>query len=412
MAFGGLPSPQPGGHENFRSQTGTLGKWNTNSPDDFDFSGDDDGRFPVTRLRQQYIDYLATKVDEYEEQKQSRHYYHGAQWTHREIEILRDRRQPIITFNAINRKVDGIVGLVQRLRQDPKAYPRHPSQSQGADVATQCIRAALDGMNFSYLDFEICKQAATEGIGGIELKLTDGDHQDPDITGDFIFGDDFFYDPRSFKPDFSDARYMGIAKWLDVEAAVELFPDKEDELRTLMVDTGFDLTTHADREFKWVYVNEQRLRLVEHWYKHKGKWFWSFYCSNIELEHGVSPFLDERGKPMNRFVMFSTAVDHDGDRYGFVRNLKGPQDEKNQRRSKMLHISNTSRVFARKGSVDDVETARREMMKPDGWVEINPGHEMPQETQKAENLAAQAELYQSASMEICQHQPGDHDAER
>lgn len=400
MAFAGLPSRRPGSGENWQSRTGTLGKWNTNSPDDFDWSGDDDGRFPVTRLRQQYIDYLATKVDEYEEQKQARHYYNAAHWTAEEIRILRARRQPIITFNRVGRKIDSIVGLVQRFRQEPKAYPRHPSQAQDADVATQCMRAALDGMDFASLDFQICRQAAIEGIGGIELKLVEGDHQDPDIGADFIFGDDFFYDPRSFKPCFGDARWMGIAKWLDVEAAIELFPDKEHELRTLMVDTGFDLTTHADREFKWIYVNEQRLRLVEHWYRHKGKWFWSFYCSNIELAHGVSPFLDERNKPMSRFIMFSAAVDHDGDRYGFVRNLKGPQDEINQRRSKMLHISNTSRVFARKGAVDDVETARKEMMKPDGWVEVNLGFDLPQETQKAENLAAQGELYQTATLEI------------
>jgi len=54
-------------------------------------SGDDEGHFPVSRLRQQYTDYLAAKVLEYEEQKQSRHYYHGAQWTPEEIETLRRR---------------------------------------------------------------------------------------------------------------------------------------------------------------------------------------------------------------------------------------------------------------------------------------------------------------------------------
>jgi hypothetical protein len=384
----------------FKSQTGTVGNWGTEAPDEYDFSGDEDGYFPVTRLRQQYTDYLATKVLEYEEQKVSRHYYHGAHWTAEEIRILRQRKQPIITFNRINRKVDGITALVQRLRQDPKAFPRSPKNAGGAELATQCIRAALDGMDFKYLDFECTKQAAIDGIGGIELKLIEGDHGDPDIGGDFIFGDDFFYDPRSYKPDFSDARYMGIAKWLDVEAAIELFPDKEEELRTLMVDTGFDLTTHSDREFKWVYVNEQRLRLIEHWYKHKGKWYWAFYCSFILLDQGVSPFLDERNRPMNRYVMFSAAVDHDGDRYGFVRNLKGPQDEVNQRRSKALFISNVTRTFAQKGSVDDVETARRESSRPDGWVEYNKGFEKPMPDDRQADLAAQLQLMQTATSEI------------
>jgi hypothetical protein len=389
-----------GYRENFKSRGGTVGRdWATNQPDDWDFDPNAEGFFPISRLRQQYTDYLTTKVQEYEEQKQARHYYHGSQWTPEEIRILRTRRQPVITFNRVNRKVDSIVALVQRLRQDPKAFPRNPQAQGGADVVTESVRAVLDGMDFEDLDFRATLQAATEGIGGIELKLVPGDQLDPDVSGDWIFGDDFFYDPRSFKPDFSDCRYMGIAKWLDVESAVELFPDKEQQLRTLLVDTGFDLTTHADREFKWVYVNEQRLRLVEHWYKYKNKWYWAFYCSWLGLAQGVSPFLDERNRPMNRFVMWSAAVDHEGDRYGFVRQLKGPQDETNQRRSKALFVSNTRRIVMEKGAVDDTEKARTEWARPDGLLEVNPGRKIePDDWQP--DLAAQLQLMQDARSEI------------
>jgi len=387
--------------ENFVSQTGTLGTtWSTNAPDDWDWSGDEDGYWPVSRLRQGYIDYLTAKMLEYQEQQEARHYYHGAQWSPEEIRVLRSRRQPIVTFNRINRKVDQIVGILQRIRQDAKAYPNNPQNSDGAEVATQCIRSVLDAGDWEFLDPFCAGQAAIEGIGGIELKLVDGDHRDPDVAMDFIFGDDFFYDPRSYKPDFSDARWMGIAKWLDIEAAVELFPDKENELRTLMVETGFDLTTHADREFKWVYTNEKRLRLVEMWYRHRGKWYWAFFCSMILLDQGVSPFLDERNNPMNRFVMFSAAVDHDGDRYGFIRSFKGPQDEVNQRRSKALFMSNVSRLIGAKGAVDNVETARREYARPDGYVEFNPGFEPPKPDDKTADLNAQLGLMQDAKSEI------------
>ena len=270
--------------QQFTSQTGTVGNWTTQAPDDFDFSGDEDGYYPVSRLRQQYIDYLSAKILEYEEQRQMRHYYHGAQWTAEQIEILRKRRQPVITFNRMARKVDSIVGLVQRVRQDPKAFPKTPKSASGAEIATQCVRSVLQGNRWKFIDPYCVGQAAIEGISGVEFKLVRGDHDDPDVAMDFVFGDDFFYDPRSFKPDFSDARFMGIAKWLDVEAAIELFPDREEELRTLMVETGFDLTTHSDREYKWIYVNEKRLRLVEHWYRYRSRWFWCFYCSMIRLD--------------------------------------------------------------------------------------------------------------------------------
>ena len=369
------------------------------SPDQENWDGDEDGFLPVSRLREKYIGYLTVKVQEYEEQKLSRHYYHGAQWTPEEIRVLRQRRQPIITFNEISTKIDNLVWIAQRFRADPKAYPRNPKNASGAEIATQCVRAVLDGCEWSYLDSYCAGQAATEGIGGIELKLIEGDHGDPDISADFIFGDDFFYDPTSFKPDFSDARYKGITKWLHEEAAIELFPDKEEEIRNGM-ENGFDLTTHADREFKWVYANEHRVRLVEHWYKNRGKWHWAFYISNLLLDQGVSPFVDHRKRSTDRFIMFSAAVDHDGDRYGFVRNLKGPQDEVNQRRSKALHISNTTRLTVEKGAVDDVETTRREAARPDGVIEFNKGFEPPTEKQKDEDLSAHLALMQDARQKI------------
>jgi hypothetical protein len=396
FSAGGVRPPATG----FRSRSGTVGNWSTNSPDEFDWSGNEGGYFPVSRLRQQYLDYLTAKVQEYEEQKLSRHYYHGAQYTPEEIRILRERRQPIITINRTARKIDSIAGLILRLRQDPKAYPRNPKNMDGAEIATQCIRNVLDGNEWYFLDNYCATQAGVEGIAGVELKLIPGDHGDPDVGMDFIFGDDFFYDPRSFKPDFSDARFMGIAKWLDVEAAVELFPDKEDEIRSLMVETGFDLTTHSDREFKWVYVNEHRVRLVEHWYKQHGQWKWMFYCSFIKLAEGPSPFRDERKRSCSRFVMFSAAVDHDGDRYGFTRNLKGPQDEINARRSKALHISNVTRLTLQKGAVDDVETTRREAARPDGVVEYNPGFDKPEPADKNSDLQAHLTLLQDARYEI------------
>jgi hypothetical protein len=386
--------------EGFTSQTGTNGSWQTNAPDDFDWSGEEDGFWPVSRLRQGYVDYLTAKQLEYEEQRLSRHYRHGAQWSADEIRILRARRQPPIFFNRVSRKINQIVGMVQRIRTDPKAFPRNPKNADGAEIATLCVRSVLEASDWEFLDPFCAEQAGVEGIAGVELKLVEGDHDDPDVGMDFVFGDDFFYDPRSFKPDFSDARYLGIAKWLDVEAAVELFPDKESELRTLMVETGFDLTTHSDREYKWIYVNEKRLRLVEMWYRHKGKWCWAFFCSMLMLDQGISPFFDERNQPMNRFIMWSANVDHDGDRYGFVRDLKGPQDELNQRRSKALHMSNVTRLIGTKGAVDDVEKTRREYARPDGYVEVNPGFEAPKPDDKTADLAQQLALMQDARGEI------------
>jgi hypothetical protein len=382
----------------YTAKTSTTGI-GTNQPDD-DWGDSDDGKgfLPVSRLRRQYMDYLTGKALEIEEQKEARHYYHAAQWTAEQVRIMRARGQPIITYNRVGRKINGICGLIERMRQDPKAFPRKPSNEDGAEVATATVRYVLDGNDWKTRDSECLRQAAIEGIAGVELKLVAGDKGDPDIDMRPVFGDDYFYDPRSYRYDFSDKMYDGLAKWLDVEEAVELFPDQEETIRNL-VENGNDLTTHADREFKWIMTNEKRVRLVEHWYKYKGRWCWCFYIGQTILDEGMSPFIDERGKTISRFIMFSACVDHDGDRYGFPRNLKGAQDEMNQRRSKALHISNSRRLIMDKGAVDDVETARREWARADGVVEKNKGFDVKTDDTQAD-LANQLQFLNEARNEI------------
>src|SRR5262245_33618527 len=83
---------------------------------------------------------------------------------------------------------------------------------------------------------------------------------------------------------------------------------------------------------------------------------------------GWSPFANEHGEQFCKYIMFSSAVDHDGDRYGFPRNLQSAQDEINQRRSKALHELNSRRIRATKAAIADnnVEALRREASKADG----------------------------------------------
>lgn len=387
--------------QGFSSNNSTTGNIKTTSLMDDDST--DAGFLPVTKLRSQYVSYLQAKVLEIEEQKQARAYRHGAQWTQEEIRILRARRQPIVTYNRINPKLNAIVGLCERLRQDPKAFPRNPRNDEGSEVATQTIRYVLDSNDWKTQSSECILQASTEGIGGMGFKLREGDKGDPDIKLEIVFGDDFFYDPRSNRPDFHDARYLGQAKWVDEDECIELFPDLEDVIRGL-VENGNNLTTYADREFKWIYTNERRVRLVEHWYKHKGKWNWCFYIADTILDEGVSPFFDDRGKTVPRFIMFSAAVDHDSDRYGFVRNLKGPQDEINQRRSKALFTTNSRRLILDKGAVDDVELARREWARPDGVIEKNPQLEITRDD-TTQDLKGQMDFLMEAKNEIDQSAP-------
>lgn len=358
------------------------------------------GYWSLGKLKKSYQDYLGSKREEIDEQQNARRYYHAAQWTQAEIEALKKRKQPVVTFNRIGRKIDGVVGLLERLRQDPKAYPRTPQHEHDADLATAVIRYVLDEQDWKAKSPECARDGAVDGIAGIGLELEAGDQGDNEVGFEIVEPDTFFYDPRSFRMDFSDARFMGIAKWMDLEAAKEMFPDSAEALSQ---SSNNELTTNSDRDLKWFDSSGaiRRVRVVDEWYMHQGGWCYALYTGSTVLMEGQSFLHDEKGKPFCKYIMFSANVDQDGDRYGFVRNMKSAQDEINHRRSKGLHELNTRRLIAEVGAFDDIEVTRREAAKPDGVVLHNKGFEATfDDTAKMANLEGQFKFLENAYTEL------------
>jgi len=353
------------------------------------------------KLKKSYEEYLGNKHNEIDEQKDARRYYHGAQWTDAQIKTLKKRKQPIATVNRIGRKIDGVVGLLERLRQDPKAFPRNPGQEQGADIATAVIRYALDEQEWKPKSAEIARDGAIEGIGGLEINLVHGDSNDPndhDIELDIVEPESFFYDPRSKREDFSDARYMGIAKWMDVDLAKEMFPDKSEEIDQ-SIETGTEFTTNPDNENKWFNSTCKYIRLVDCWYKHKGDWCYSIFTGSTVLMDGKSYLFDEKNKTECKYIMYSGSVDHDGDRYGFVRNMKSSQDSINFKEAKLNHILASRRLIMSNAAVKDVETARKEWARTDGVIIVNPGGEVKADDQSFD-FAGWSKLLVDSKQEI------------
>lgn len=324
-------------------------------------------------LRRHYLAYLGNKSEEIKEQQEARRYYHGAQWSEKAVKEFRRRKQPVVTYNRIARKLNAVVGLLERQRQDPRGFPRTPNQEDGAEIATAVLRYVLDAQDWKAKSPVAGMSGAVDGIGGIELILEGGDQGDVDVGFETVDPSAFFYDPRSLKMDFSDARYMGIGKWADIDAAVEMFPDKAVEIRE-SAEAGSELTSNPASDDKWIFGNagDRRIRIIDHWYIKNGDWFYCVYTGATKLAEGKSYLVDEKGKTVCKYIMYSANVDQDGDRYGFVRNMKSAQDEINQRRSKGLHIHNSRRMTIVKGQVDDIEKARHEAARPDGVIVLNP----------------------------------------
>jgi hypothetical protein len=296
---------------------------------------------------------------------------------------------------------------MKKLWQDPKAYPRTPNHDQEAEIATEALRYALDKARWKQVGIEATRNAGREGMGIVQMALEPGDQGDAEITLIAVDDDTFFYDPRSYRPDFSDCRYLGVAKWLDLEVAQELYPEHADELETLLTSGG-DIESWAqqDREKRWIDVEQKRVRVIEHEYIKRGEWHVCHYSARVKLASAPSPFVNDKDKSASSFLAFSAYVDHDGDRYGFVRNLKSPQDEINMRRSKALHQLNTRRMLVRKGAVENVERLRAEAARPDGVLEFTmEGGISFEDAAKQAEWQGQMEMLAEAKSEIENYGP-------
>lgn len=333
----------------------------------------------MSRLRRMFRAYERNKVREITEQRDSRRYYNGRQWTEEEMNTLRRRKQPIVTDNRIARKIDFLVGVEQRMRRDPKAAPRTPQDEHGADTATAGVRFVCDYNNWEQLASHTAHDAFVNGIGVIWLGVKNCKYG-LDPVARHVEVDRFFYDPRSMLPDFSDARYMGVHLWLDVEDVKTEYPDLADQIDDLIDRTGgvTIFSTEEDHAEAWGDFERKRVRVVEMYEKRplaaaqSGMgWFYTKFSGAVMFDQMWSPYLDDDGMPDNPYLAFSPYVDERGDRYGLVRNMKPMQDEINHRRSKLLHRTNVRQIQLRKGVVEDVDTLRNELAKPDGVVDHN-----------------------------------------
>jgi hypothetical protein len=373
-------------------------------------SPSDEPAIPLRKLKTRFTAAVAAKWEENREAAEAERYFHGVQWTSEQLKTLKDRGQPPVTFNRIKRKINTICGIIEKLRQDPKAWPRNPQRQSedGAEVATKTLRYAL-GWDWNSNSTLVARRCAVRGLSGAELVLVKGDQGDPDIDWDVVDQRDFFYDPASTKSDFSDARYMGTTRWTDLDAAIEIFPDYAEELTDYVErnPVGSDRERGDERhQMGWCDSERRRVRLVEHWYAVGSKWHYAIYCSECVLEFGPTYLKNEKGQDIHKYEMFSYEVDQDGDRYGAFRDLKSPQDEVNQRRSKALHQLNSRKVIADDGAVDDVEAARRELARADGWVVKNPGKEIiTEDAQAAQVIEGNLNMLQEAKAEIDTYGP-------
>ncbi len=300
-------------------------------------------------------------------------YYNHIQLTAEEIATLEKRKQPTSIYNRIRPKVSTLLGMEQQTRTDPKAYPRTPKHDKDAEIATEGIRYVIDNNNFDVIASDVFLMLSVPGTGCVDV-YGKAKKDTIEIKLKAVPWDRFIYDPHSRCPHFSDARYLGVARWMDLDEALEEYPDQSDNLSSSLFNSASE--TLDDKPNYWTDSKRKRVRVIQLYFLQGSKWnVCEFTKGAILTEIAESPYLDEDDLPSCPLIAASANVDRQGNRFGEVRSYIGQQDEINKRRNKALHLLSQRQTYSSKGSVSPENVARlkAEMAKPDGHLEFEFG---------------------------------------
>jgi len=331
--------------------------------------------------------------------ERDRDYYDGDQWSEAEKAALKARGQAPIVINRIKPKVDFLLGLERVKRTDPKLLHRNPDDQQAAEAATQAVRFVGDANRFDDVRSQVFEHMLIEGTGAVEV-VTEGKGEDARVKINLIPWDRLFVDPYARRRDLDDAKYRGQVIWMDLSEAKRRWPGKHDVIEATMNGSGGSGHTFDDKPDPFSDSKRRRVRVIECWWRDGGRMLQAVYVKGGILDGPrESPYRDDDGKPQDPYVIGVAFVTRHGERYGAVRQLVDIQDEINKRRSKALHLLSVRQVRAEQGAVADVDRARRELARPDGFIETTPG--MAFEMLPTGDMArAQFELLTEAKSEI------------
>lgn len=317
----------------------------------------------LERLKRLYRESKDATNEARQDAEESQDYYDNKQLSPAQIKALRARKQPEIWINRIAPAVNGILGVLEGGQGDPRAFPRTNEDNDAAEVATDSLRYAAENSRWDRTKLSAAKTYLITGIGAVIVEVDD--KLDP--IARIIRQGEFLYDPYSRDPDFEDARYMGIAKWMYVDLVKAAYPKAEIDASALS-PAGMQWDDEDKPENIWADGSKNRVLVCE-LYINEGGWKRVVFWGGGILEEGESPYVDEDGTPANPIVAQSCFVDRDNARYGIVKAMRPIQDEINMRRSRLLHLANSRQLVQTEIAGDvGLDVARQEAARADGVI--------------------------------------------
>ena len=363
-------------------------------------------------------------------------YYDNLQWSEEDAAVLIERGQAPCVYNEIKPSIDWMLGTERRTRIDYKVLPRRKDEGDLAETKTKLMKYLSDVNASPLARSRAFAQAIKAGVGWIEVGIK-GDESDEPV---YYRSEDWrymLYDSQSVEPDLSDARYIYRWKWVDLDVAEAMFPQRKAVIRQSAVDAANKSQEDDDDPAYYLGARvtepgadyarigkyrpydggalapskRDRVKLIEAWYREPTRqqvlrggprpgeaYDESNSAHQAALEDGASVhdalvmqvrmaiyteagLLFEGPSPYTHgrfpFVpVWAYRRSLDNAPYSPIRVMRDSQDSLNKRGSKALWILSTNQIVMEEGAVDDIEALRDEAARPDAIIVRARGKEL------------------------------------
>lgn len=355
-------------------------------------------------------------------------YKEGDQWTTAELSELKKRGQPPTVNNQISVTIERMVGQFVQQKTRIAYRGRNPQDQPLAEALSDTLLFVRQNNQLEFEERETADDGFTCGFGVLETDVSFDDAYQPEIKIRTVSPFEIFPDPFSRRYDWNDdATYICRAKWVDLEEAIALYPDKEKKLRGLVNDTetvsgGQANVSGIDAFTKENYVDFklERIRLVECAYKTKKRESICLFEDGTIVDKEEMTLIEPRGQkqpvtddqlkalkarlpykeidrivasisvgifacgvllehkesPLKRFKYIPYFVHRkkSGEPYSLIHISLSMQDSINKRGSKALHLINTNQSIYEQGAIVDKNEHANQKARPDGQMELARGY--------------------------------------
>lgn len=345
---------------------------------------------PEHRFHTMLLDAIRHEHDWRERAERNFRYYDGDQWTDKEIKVLEERGQQATVINICRPQVDSIHSIYLQRKSDLKVLGREITDDQDAQVATHMLKQVLDESGFEFGESQWFRSGVIPGIGWLEVclepdEMDDRENPDECILVKCVPFEDIFFDPYARSMDGSDFQWVCRRVWMSTERLKQLYSDKSEDVSRVSTTLGdafhgpeqhAQATTADTAAVKYYDGENQRIAVYEMWYKDASrKVHRVVFAYDVFLEGGDEDSMNDDPLECNiiPFIPFIAARSRQGLPLGIIDFTYPLQDSLNKLFSKWQWNMMTRQLIVEDGAVEDIDFARRELAKPDGIVELEPG---------------------------------------